>query len=556
MTDYLGPLTFGSGLTSSNLSTFIGDAFDMDTFDSDAFGGEEWIVAGSDVGTYTLKDFKVAAGVATIDVSVRAASADALAVALEALVAQVKIGNTYAHFQPGVTNPVVYRVLGVIDFVQSAPDTWHAFQQRVLLTLALAGQPAGALTTLYTAQDVSAPASVSLAILLGTNPTMLDVTIDDQAGTDMHSVWCALAPTALSDAKWLVLASALTWTGMSSGTGATLWGNVSRYCTSSAYHYAPLDTSQYPAGKYRLAVRASQEAGTGYVMDSQNAVAVAITGATQHLTVIGDLDLPVADTAPGVAANLTLSVKSDGANDCIVNAFVLIPLDLGYFSWHPATPTTEIDQLDVGPTGVFMDGICNATYLQGGILTPSVLAAHTGTMIATASPTGNDWPADWGKTDANVTADTSRFKCVGASKYAYFAATNLATPLVIPGAWYELFFGRQVDDYVAGAVTGEVVWEDVDGNVVRTDVVWTTGANGAPVAITVYAKAPAHAARALVRLGTNASGNVTAYFWSVAFRRCPLRLIVVTEDAAGALTNYVHPVHLTVKYGARYEVAR
>jgi hypothetical protein len=893
MTDYLGPLTFGSDSSS---------------------------------GTYCLTKWATSAdnSTATLELIVKGTTSDTLATAMEALVAQLHQGNSYAHFQPGNTYPVVYLVSGVSGFQLDALESWHAFWQRVSFTLSLAGMPAGALTTLYNAQDVAAPASVSLATLLGTNPAMLDVTIDDQAGTDMHGVWAALAPTALSDAKWLVLADDLTWTTMSgtqyctnpgfdgtpsqlicdgnsmtighpyeevgsldptapyptqlqvllgaswlvrndgvdaqdidsmaadaatqidplydgglihnvvacwegtneiyysddgavaatkiadycaarqaagfkvivltvlprsnagtpgdfetqrgicnaairadwatyadaladvaadsrigdagdetnatyygdlvhltkagyaiiadivetalltivvddpqlapgwnlycdtvanplvtmegaagsqvqrmrmtdagssnkqvilwgtsppasfapgdpatfrisykgSATGAQFfiyivsrtsargeldnervgpftltgawqtdsvsiascaattdhieawakfedvdsgdefdlsvkdagvyksasapssgdaasWGGVTCYTTSATYQTAPLDTSQYPAGKYRLLVRASQEAGTGYVMDSQNAVAVPITGATQHLVVVGDLDLPVADTAPGVAANLTLSVKSDGTNDCIVNAFVLLPLELGYFSWHHTTPTTEIDQLDVGPSGVFMDGICDATYLQGGILTACTLAAHTGSLIVTASPTGSTWPADWGKTAAGVSADTSRFKCVGASKDAWYAATNAATPLVIPGAWYQVDFTRDVDSYVAGDANVSVLWVDIDGGWIRIDVVSTTAANdAAPVAITAYAKAPVHAARALIYLRTSASGNLTAYFSAVAFRRCPLRLIIVAEDAAGALTSYLHPVHLSVKYSARYEVAR
>lgn len=524
MSDYLGPLTLGTGGT-----------------------------------TYTLDKWTVAGAEASLEVLVQAASTDALAAAVEQLVAQVAAGNTYAHQLPGATYPVAYRIAAGSATVADEYEGVLAYWATVACKLTLAAQPAGALTTLYNAHHVDTPASVSLAALLGTHPPMLDNTVDDDSGGDMHSVWLALAPTALSDAKWLVMASALTWTTMSSdgGTTALYWGASNRYTVSSSYQTAVLDTSQYPAGKYRLLARVAQEAGTGYVKDSQNDVAVAITRTTPHLMVIGDLDLPTADTAFGTSAPLTLSVKSDGTNDCLVNAFVLLPLEYGFAAWHHSTATTEIDEFRVGPSGRFVDGTCDDTFCLGGILTPRVLAAHVGTLIPVASPTGSDWPASWDKSATGVTADTARFKVVGASKYAWHAATNVATPLVLPGAWYELSFTRDVDSYVAGAATAEIVWQDVDGNVVQTDLLSSvTADDGSPVAVTVYAKAPVHAARARVRLGTSAAGDLTAYFSAVALRRCPMRLIVVAEDAGGALVSNSHPVHLTVRYSPRYEVAR
>jgi hypothetical protein len=346
----------------------------------------------------------------------------------------------------------------------------------------------------------------------------------------------------------------------SGGADAAMWGNASRYTTSATYQTAPLDTSQYPAGKYRLLARVKQAAGTGYVMDSQNATAIAVTRTTPHLMVIGDLDLPVADTAAGTAANLTFSVKSDGTNRFDINAFILLPLEYGYFSWHHGTATTELDQLDVGPTGIFMDGTCDATYLQGGTLTPRILAAHVGTLVATPSPTGSTWPTDWDRTNGtDVTAVSSKFHVVCAAattKTAWYAATNLATPLVIPGAWYELSLTRSVTAWSAGAVVVDIVWQDVDGNTVRTDVLSTVGAvDGSPVGLSLYAKAPTHAARARVLVG-GISATMTADFYTVVLRRCPLRLIVVCEDAAGALSSNTHAVALTVKYTPRYEVAR
>ena len=517
-------------------------------------------------GTYRLETAKFdnEAGTAALTVLVAAGSADALTLAIEALVAQLVVGNSYVHYPPGATNPVVYRISGVSG-IQLGDVGWVANWQSVSFLLALAGQPAGALTTLYNAQAVSVPASVSLAALLGTRPTTLDVMIDDASGNDFHSVWAALAPTALTDAKWYVLASALTWTTMSNGTGATMWGNSERHTTSASYQTAPLDTSQYPAGKYRLLVRASQSAGTGYVMDSQNAAPIAITRTTQNLQVVGDVDLPVQDTPWGTAANLTLSVKSDGTNTLTVNAFLLLPLDLGYFSWHDTdVVTNEIDELDVGPTGTFMYdvttnlGATDMAYLLGSPLTPSLLAAHTGTLIATASPTGNSWPSDW-TADANATADTSRFKLVapgGAAALCHYAPTSTRL-LVVSGAWYQFDFTRQVTAYTSGNSTMYVNWMDIDGNNVRYDTLDTRAATDAsPVPLTYYSRAPVNAVRATVYFGSPGVATFTAYYSAVAMRRCPLKLLLAAEDAAGALTSNATPVTLTVKYTARQEIAR
>ena len=538
MTDYLGPLTLGTS------------------------------------GTYTLGGFSASSsdgGIsAAIQVVVTGASADALVVAVEALVAQVNVGNSYVHTTPGATNPVVYRIVSA-----SAPsiDEYDsiAFWHKVSFTLTLAAQPAGALTTLYNAAATLLPASVALSALLGTNPPALDATIDDSSGNDMHSVWAALAPTALSDAKWLVDAAALTWTTMSSGgADAAMWFNHSRYTTSASYQSAILDTSQYPAGKYRLLARVKQAAGTGYVMDSQNAVAVAVTRTTPHLMVIGDLDLPVSDTyqagTSSSAAYLALFVASDGTNRIDINAFVLLPLEYGYFSWHHSTAATEIDQLDVGPTGTFMwttgsgDGITDTTYLSGGPLVPRILAAHVGTLVATASPSGSNWPADWGRTNGtDVTAASSKFHIVCAAattKTATYAATVAGTPIVVPGAWYELSLTRSVTAWSAGTVQVQIVWQDVDGNTVRADTLSSVAAvDGSPVALTLYDKAPVHAARAQVLFG-GISATMVADFYTVVLRRCPLRLCLVCEDADGALSSNTHAVALTVRYTPRYEVAR
>ena len=516
-------------------------------------------------GTYRLEaaSFDNEAGTAALTVLVVAASADALTLAIEALVAQLTVGNSYVRYPPGATNPVVYRISGVSG-IQLGDVGWVANWQTVSFLLALAGPPAGALTTLYNAQAVSVPASVSLAALLGTRPTTLDVMIDDASGNDFHSVWAALAPTALTDAKWYVLASSLTWTTMSNGTGATMWGNSERHTTSASYQTAPLDTSQYPAGKYRLLVRASKSAGTGYVMDSQNQVPVAVTRTTMNLQVVGDVDLPVQDTPWGTASNLVLSAKSDGTNTLTVNAFLLLPLDLGYFSWHNTDVVTgEIDELDVGPTGTFIYdkttnfGACDMTYLLGGPLTPMLLAAHTGTLIATASPSGNAWPADW-TADAAATADTSRFKLAAAAGAAYcHYAPSSTRLLVVSGAWYQFDFTRQVTAWTSGPSTATVNWQDIDGNLVRADVLDTRSATDAsPVPLTYYSRAPVNAVRATLVFGSTASATFTAYYSAAAMRRCPLKLLLAVEEASGTLSSNTTAVTLTVKYTPKYEVAR
>lgn len=531
MTDYLGPLVFG---------------------------------ATGSAGTYSLETWSVTSDAdglkAALVIYVRAASADALATAIGLLSAQLRAGNSYVHFFPGVTNPVVYRITGSSGLTTDEAEGALAFWTRCTFTLTLATMPAGALQTPYNAAAVNLPASASLAALLGSAATPLDVTVRDASGNLMHSVWAALAPTALSDAKWLRLASALTWTSMSAGSGADMWGNVSAYTTSAAYQTAPLDTWAYPAGKYRLLARVKMSAGSGWVMDSQNQIPVAVTRTSAHLLVIGDLDLPVADSAPGTPANLTLSVKSDGTNTLTVNGFVLLPLEYGYFSWHHATPTSALTQLDVGPTGTWIDGAYDATYLQGGPLVPGVLAAHAGSLVATASPSGSVWPPDWGRTNgADVTATAGLFQILTAAGgvYAWNAATVLGTPIVVPGQWYEVDLTRQVTARSAGSADVLLRWQDVDGNAVREDTLASaTAVDGSPVALALYAKAPTHAVRAQVRFGAPAGANLTAQFSAAVLRRCPLRLILVAEAASGALASNAHPAALTVRYTPRYEVAR
>ena len=528
MTDYLGPLTIG--VTNGGAYTLT-----------------KWEASSSDSGAAV-----------DLEIIVRGTSSDTLAIAMEALVAQLRQGNAYAHFQPGVTNPVVYWINGVTNFKQDAYVSWEVYWQRVTFTLSIAVAPQGALVAPYNATATLLPTSVSLSTLLGTNPTPIDVTIDDTSGNDMHSIWAALAPTALSDTKWKVLASAITWTTMSNGTGATMWGNVERHTIANTYQTGLLDTSLYPTGKYRLLARVCQDAGTGFIKDSQNDDAIAITRTTPYIVVIGDLDLPVSDTAPGVASNLTISVKSDGTNTCTLNALILLPLEYGYFSWHPLASTTEIDQLDVGPSGIYMDGTCDTTYLQGSILVPRTLASHTNTLVVTPSPTGTTWPNDWGRSGiGSVTAVASTFKLVttGADTWASYADTVLGCPLVVPGAWYELDVTQNLSSRTNGNAYVGITWLDIDGNQVRVDVLSTTISTGSSN-LELYAKAPMHASRAQVVLGTSGSATLTVAFSNVVLRRCPLRLIVVAEDADGTLASNTHAVALTVKYTPRYEIAR
>ena len=510
MSDQLGPLTLG-----------LTDPYWLDKFE---VSGEGQLVAD-------------------LTVTVQDTTAATLAAALEALAAACRAGNTYVHSAPGITSPVTYTVTKCTKYAFSAEGSaWLAFWQTVDVTLEVEERPAGTLATLYNAQQTNAPASLALP-LLGTQPQAIDLTILDDQATGMHSVHACLALAAMTAdqtiamgdrAHYVVWAKSLTWTTMSNGgADAAMWSNDARYTTSASWQTAPLDTSKYPAGPYKLWARVKQAAGTGYVMDSQLQTPVPVTRTTPHLVEIGDVQLPVQDTAFGTASNLTLYARSDGTNRLDVDAYLLLPLEHGLVMWHPDVPTSEIARLDVGPSGIFMDSACDTTYLRGGILRPKILAAHTGTLVSTAQPVGNTFPSDWGKTDGACTADTNRFKTTGTSKYVWYAATNAATPVVLPGQWYELLVTRDVDSYVAGVATVAIRWQDVDGNTVREDVLSSASANdAAPVPLELYAKAPAHATRALVVLGNGAAGNLTAFWSAVSLRRCPLKVLVVAEDAA------------------------
>lgn len=534
MTDYLGPLTLG---TTSGTYRLL-----------------NWTPTVSDEGAYS----------AEIQVIVSAASSDALATAIEAFVAALDQGNSYFHYMPGVTSPTAYVIASTSGF-RLEEITWQVYWQKLTVTLHFADASAGELQTPYSAHGVLLPQSELLNTLVGTNPPQLDVILDDTSTYDFHSIWVALSPTALADrgtgttgnpASWLVYSSDLTWTTLSSGTGATEWGNQFGYTTSASWQTAQLNTARYPAGKYRLLARVSQSAGTGYVMDSQNQVAAPVTRTSWHIIVVGDLDLPVQDTAWGTASNLTFSVRSDGTNTFGINAFVLLPLSWGYFSWHPELAGQEIDQLDVGPTGFFMDGVTDTTYFQGGVLEPKTLAAHTGTLIATPNPTGNNWPSDWSTGGTGtVTADTSRFKIVTSAQTGWAVPSTYS--VAVPGEWYQVEWTRQITAWTSGE-PGIYVWfTTVDGSMLVECIVDQRQATDAsPVAGVGYVKAPPGAARVAVFVGRYASGTWTGYWSGIAIRRCPLRLILVAEDSTGTLSSYTHAANLTVKYVPRYEYAR
>lgn len=529
MTDYLGPLSFGT--TASG-------------------------------GTYVLKKFSRELSTINAEVLVTAQNASSLGTAIEKLVANLTAGNTWTHLQPGLSNPVSYRVLELLSFAQMGDETWHANQQRVQFSFRVDTLPFGAVVTMHAAQPVNAPASLSLESLLGSAPTTLDVTVDDSLGSDMHSVWLALAPKALTDSMTVVLANAITFNpALTGGTGATCWGNTKGTMVGATYTTAPLDTRKYPAGKYRLLVRAAMTSGVGYVMDSQNLTAVPITGSDLHLTVVGDLDLPVGDTASGVASNLLISVKSDGVNTLTVNGFVLIPLSWGFAAWHPTSAALEIDQLDVGPSGVFMDGVCDFSHFMGGVLVPKVTASQSATLIATEEPSGTTWPTDWSRSASGVTAASSKFHIVAAAadKYATYTGATQREILVVPDEWYEVSWTRRVTAWTSGTAVVQVVWTDVDGNQVGIDTVdsKTSATDGGDVNGLAYVKAPRMAVMARVTLATTGTATLTVDYNNVIFKHSPLRLIVVVEEATGALNgSYVHPVAVTVKYTPRYEIGR
>ena len=152
------------------------------------------------------------------------------------------------------------------------------------------------------------------------------------------------------------------------------------------------------------------------------------------------------------------------------------------------------------------------------------------------------------------------FYISGASQYV---ANPAPYPLVVPGAWYEFLLTRQVLGWTAGNVIVVARWMDVDNNFIDLigwgwDILSSVAAvDAAPVALALYAKAPVHASRLRIFFGIDAAGSGTAVtFTAVSVRRCPMRLIVVAEEASGTLVNYAHPVHVSVKYTPRYEVAR
>lgn len=538
--------------------------------------GTDYIGSIALTGSYALVDFSAVGDKLTATVRVYGASASSRTALLAALTAQMQgAGCAWVHYAGGVASPVVYRLSDVSASVLEDALFVTRHRAEVKITATVDPFPVGTLSSRYVAEALNTPGALSLATVAGTRPPQLDLTIDDAAGTDMHSVWACLALREMTSdqalpftgasarSHWLVLAASLTWATMSSGTGATWWGNSNRSTTSALWQSAALNTACYKPGKYKLLARVQQSAGTGYIMDSSGMTAVPVTRATPHLVELGDIDLPVSDSAPGISSNLTLYARSDGVNTLTVNGYLVLPLEHGLVAYHPDVATTEIDQLDIGPSGIFCDSRTDFTDIVGGILQPKILAAHTPTLVAVEEPSGNVWPASWGRTNGtDVTALNSKFHIVapGAQRLAWTGVAVVDRATVIPGEVYEITATRQVTAYTAGSAALWVEWHTLDGAIIAYGVNAGGSAvavDASPVDLTLYTnRAPAQVGRLRVFVGSANASTLTVDWWNIAVRRCPLQLLVAVEDAAGALTAFTHPVLVTLKYTPVYDGER
>jgi len=540
-----------------------------------------------DSGDYVRKSFKVTEAedgtlTAELIVTVKPATKTgaALITARENLRAACDRATTYVNYVTGATSPVAYEIVSCQSFVCDEKAEWmaNAFWDRVTITFKLKSWPRAARQTVYDTTAVGTPDVLDLSTLLGTVPSELDVLVDDQSGNAMHSVILCLcgremtadqSVSASARPHWLLgfgasgLLPAASWSGsVSDGTQATSWLHSDCYTTSASWSTVAIDTRMYREGPYKVFARVQQSAGIGYVATSQDiGGAVAVTGATPHLVEVGDVQLPTADALPGTAANLTLYIHSDGTNTLRISGLLILPLDR-LVVWHHSDPTSEIDELRVGPSGVFMDGVCDKTYLvPDHPLVPEVLAVHCPNLVSDASPSGSTWPASWYRSSTgSVTASSSRVKMVGGAS-ALEASPSLSAagaPTIAGGELVEFAFTRDVDSRTSGSTSVTAVWCDIDGNVVDTTVLATYAADTASEALVFYAKAPRAAERVYLKFTVTAGASLTVYYSGVYVRQpIPQQLVVVAEDSTGTLDgSYKHAVNVSVWQPAQQAVAR
>jgi len=467
--------------------------------------------------------------------------------------------NTYLHAPGGSGSLVAFTVLECDrQEVDEAQSYGLAYHQTITLSLRVAPFAQGALQTIHSAVTVNAPDSLSLATLYGDLPVPLRVYADDASTYDIHSFYMALAPRALTDAKWIIDESQWSWSGDSTTTGINEYSAAVQREDSTTADAGTLDVSGYPAGLYRLVARVCVAAGYGYIRTNLAGADtdVTITNTTLALVELGDVWLPPSATKSGTASNLIVYLAGDNAHYAYFDYLLALPLWLGFLSVHPSTTTQEFDEIDAGPSGLFIDGVTDWTDVVGDILRPRTTAMLCPELITTHTPTGDTWPTDWTRSDdTDVTATSDLFQVV--SDAAAVRSAHCGSKVVTAKEWYEVTLSKQVTAYASAAATVVLRWYDVSEALLSAATLATYAATDvAPVAVAYYAQAPVDAAYGRLYVETAAANSTTIQFSAAYLHRCPLNLLIAAEDAAASDADGQHDLAVTVQATPRYEGAR
>lgn len=437
------------------------------------------------------------------------------------------------------------------------PDARHALQQRVVLELAAEPFGTGALQVVHDAVTVATPAALSLKALRGDLPSELRVRCEDASSNGIHSLWGHLAPRSLEQDMWLLRADqAFTWSGGDLATVANSYSTQVRRNSSTTAATGTKDTAVYPPGKYRVLARVRVAAGYGYVKTNLAGAdeQVTVTRTSWHLVELGTVWLPPKATHVGTSADLVVSLTGDGSNYCYLDYLLLLPTWLGGFRYHPTSASEECESVDVGPAGVFIDGVGDWSHVRGDVLRPRITESLIPELVTTHSPDGSTWPSDWTRNDeSDVTASGGKFQIVSD---VGVRNARVGPFVVTPWVWYEVELSKQVTAFSTADAMVVFRWYDVAGELLNTDTLAAWSAtDAAPVTgLAFHAQAPDTATYLRAYIETEGGAGTTVQFWDVYVHRCPLQIILVSEDADGSAGT--QDLAVTVSATPAYEAVR
>jgi hypothetical protein len=363
-----------------------------------------------------------------LPLAVTAANADALIAAIAAIRTECKKPtNTLAVKPTGATNEVIFKVKESPHLITKW-DGAYDVGKLALFDLVLVCEPwayASSSASLVTTTALNASAQTfpdglsfkaaagDAVTIAGDTDTPLTVTVVPTAGeANMHCLYAGWYPAADWTAYLVETDAAATWVGGTAADAALDYEHDSASVknTGTTYSYFPIDTSGYTAGSYlvlaRVALENASDTGTLKLSTSLGDITDEVTfdpdGTHFELIELGVVHLPVLDTVSGTAATLRVSMKCSAARFIAMDYVGFVPLDHGFFGYHPATATTasasiksELGKLydasvvtyanasghgikahGLGTLVVFAEEVDNASATYSGTITVSYVARH------------------------------------------------------------------------------------------------------------------------------------------------------------------------------------